>query len=111
MARRATHVHSPLATALSRRRSLASIFMGRNSAVARDEGDRVGESGAGDLRRLVRGIAISVVHVCPQGTHWHRLPCAQECAKLSPMTINQQPTPTKFPIKNGPEIIDFRPVL
>jgi hypothetical protein len=28
-----------------------------------------------------------------------------------PMTILRQPTPTKKPIKNGPEIVDFRPVL
>jgi hypothetical protein len=31
--------------------------------------------------------------------------------KRGPRTIIQQPTPTKKPIKNGPEIIDFRPVL
>jgi hypothetical protein len=28
-----------------------------------------------------------------------------------PRTILRQPTPTKLPTKNGPEIIDFRPVL
>ena len=28
-----------------------------------------------------------------------------------PRTILRQQTPTKFPLKNGPEIIDFRPVL
>ena len=31
--------------------------------------------------------------------------------KREPKTINLQPTPTKDPIKNGPEIINFRPVL
>ena len=31
--------------------------------------------------------------------------------KRGPTTIIRQPTPTKVPIKNGPEIIDFRPVL
>ena len=31
--------------------------------------------------------------------------------KLGPRTINRQPTPTKLPKKDGPEIIDFRPVL
>ena len=31
--------------------------------------------------------------------------------KRRPRIINPQPTPTKVPIKNGPEIIDFRPVL
>jgi hypothetical protein len=28
-----------------------------------------------------------------------------------PRTIIRQPTPTKFPTKNGPEIINFRPIL
>jgi hypothetical protein len=31
--------------------------------------------------------------------------------KRGPKTIIRQPTPTKRPIKNGPEIDDFRPVL
>jgi hypothetical protein len=31
--------------------------------------------------------------------------------KPGPRTINRQPTPTNDPIKNGPEIVDFRPVL
>jgi len=31
--------------------------------------------------------------------------------KPDPRTIVRQPTPTKTPIKNGPEIVDFRPVL
>jgi hypothetical protein len=31
--------------------------------------------------------------------------------KRGPRTIIRQPTPTKFPIKNGPEIVNFRPVL
>ena len=31
--------------------------------------------------------------------------------KRGPTTINRQPTPTKVPTKNGPEIVDFRPVL
>jgi hypothetical protein len=31
--------------------------------------------------------------------------------KLGPRTIHRQPTPTKLPIKNWPEIVNFRPVL
>jgi hypothetical protein len=31
--------------------------------------------------------------------------------KRDPTTILRQPTPTNKPRKNGPEIIDFRPVL
>ncbi len=31
--------------------------------------------------------------------------------KLGPRTIIRQPTPPAEPIKNGPEIVDFRPVL
>jgi hypothetical protein len=27
------------------------------------------------------------------------------------MVIIRQPTPTQFPMRNGPEIVDFRPVL
>src|SRR5205823_3012718 len=36
---------------------------------------------------------------------------ASSVPKRSPRTISRQPTPTKFPIKNGPEIVNFRPVL
>ena len=32
-------------------------------------------------------------------------------AKRGPKTIIRQQTPTKFRLKNGPEIVDFRPVL
>jgi hypothetical protein len=31
--------------------------------------------------------------------------------KRGPMTISRDPTPTKVPMKNGPEIVDFKPVL
>jgi hypothetical protein len=31
--------------------------------------------------------------------------------KRGPTTILRQPTPTKLPIKNGPETVNFRPVL
>jgi hypothetical protein len=31
--------------------------------------------------------------------------------KLGPTTVKRQPTPTNDPIKNGPEIVNFRPVL
>jgi hypothetical protein len=31
--------------------------------------------------------------------------------KPGPRTIHRQPTPTNKPIKNGPEIVNFRPVL
>src|SRR5947209_17392575 len=37
--------------------------------------------------------------------------CAQECAQSGPWTIIPQPTQTNVPIRNGPAIIDFRPVL
>jgi hypothetical protein len=36
---------------------------------------------------------------------------ARSVPERSPTTIIRQPTPTKEPTKNGPEIIDFRPVL
>jgi hypothetical protein len=31
--------------------------------------------------------------------------------KHGPGAINRQPTPTKLPMKIGPEIVDLRPVL
>ena len=31
--------------------------------------------------------------------------------KRGPITIIRQPTPTKVSIRNGPEIVNFRPVL
>ena len=59
--------------------------MRRDSAVAREEGDRIGESGAGDLRRLVRGIAISVARSCAHKAHIGTpLQCARQCAQTRP---------------------------
>ena len=37
--------------------------------------------------------------------------CPGVCPNAGPRTIIRQPTPTNVPIKNGPEIIDFTPVL
>jgi hypothetical protein len=31
--------------------------------------------------------------------------------KLNPRSIKRQPTPSNEPTKNGPEIVNFRPVL
>lgn len=31
--------------------------------------------------------------------------------KLGPGSVKRQPKPTKLPMKNGPEIVNFRPVL
>jgi hypothetical protein len=31
--------------------------------------------------------------------------------KRGPRAISPQPTPTNVPMKNGPEIVDFRPAL
>jgi hypothetical protein len=36
---------------------------------------------------------------------------ATSVPKRGPWTIIRQPTSAKFPMKNGPEIVDFRPVL
>jgi hypothetical protein len=36
---------------------------------------------------------------------------AASVPKRRPRTVSRDPTPTKVSIKNGPEIIDFRPVL
>ena len=37
--------------------------------------------------------------------------CAQKCAQTGSDDHLRHPTPTNLPMKNGPEIIDFRPVL
>jgi hypothetical protein len=49
--------------------------------------------------------------VLPAVTHLHRQQCAQSVPKRGPGTVTREPTPTNVPIKNGPEIINFRPVL
>src|SRR5882762_2207437 len=68
--------------------------------------------------RVLRVVPGEVLHCCQRSTT-----CAQQAhvgiglsvprsvPKRGPRTIIPQPTPTKVPIKNGPEIIDFRPVL
>jgi hypothetical protein len=55
-------------------------------------------------------------HDCQSSAPWR---ISRGCAgsvptsvpKRGPRTIKRHSTPTKFPIKNGPEIDDFRPVL
>jgi hypothetical protein len=49
--------------------------------------------------------------VCPTGTRWRRRSVPESVPKRGRATIIRQPTPTNDPIKNGPEIVDFRPVL
>jgi hypothetical protein len=49
--------------------------------------------------------------VCLAGTHWRRPDCAQSVPKRDPKPVIRQPTPTTKPNKNGPEIVNFRPVL
>ena len=49
--------------------------------------------------------------VCLRGTRWHRLWCARQCAQKRPKSVIRRPTPTTKQIKNGPEIVNFRPVL
>ena len=68
--------------------------------------------------RVFCGVPVEVLHCRQRGTT-----CARKAhigigpsvptsvPKRGPSSIIRQPTPTKFPIKNGPEIIDFRPVL
>jgi hypothetical protein len=69
--------------------------------------------------RVLRVVPVEVLHRHHQGN----TTCAYKAhigigssvptsvPKRGPTTIIRQPTPTKFPIKNGPEIDDFRPVL
>jgi hypothetical protein len=57
-------------------------------------------------------IANSVAHSCAHKAHIG-IDCSvpRSVPKRGPMTIIRQPTPTKFPIKNGPKSRRFRPVL
>jgi len=72
------------------------------------------------------GPELRVLRVVPgEVLHWHkgRTTCAHEAhigilrsvpksvPKRGPTTIIRQPTPTKFPIKNGPKSRRLRPVL
>jgi len=69
--------------------------------------------------RVLRVVSVEVLH----RSHKRSTTCAYQAhigvgsrvptsvPKRSPRTISRQPTPTKFPIKNGPEIVNFRPIL
>ena len=64
--------------------------------------------GACDTRRDLRQHDIS----CAQEAHiglQRRVP--ESVPKRGPTDIIRHPTPTKVPMENGPEIVDFRPVL
>jgi hypothetical protein len=68
--------------------------------------------------RVLRVVPVEVLHRPPG-----RMTCAlkahvgvgrsvpKSVPERGPATIIRQPTPTNHPIKNGPEIINFRPVL
>jgi hypothetical protein len=51
------------------------------------------------------------MNVCSQGTDRHQETVPKSVPERSPTTIIRQPTPTKVPINNGPEVFNFRPVL
>jgi hypothetical protein len=48
--------------------------------------------------------------VCLGGTHWHRLECAHECAQTRSEVGRPPANANHETKKNGPEIVDFRPV-
>jgi len=48
--------------------------------------------------------------VCRQGTHWHLPECAQECARTRPEAGHSAANANHAAQKNGPEILNFRPV-
>jgi hypothetical protein len=65
---------------------------------------------SGARRRVV--VAISTHDAMTMAAQWRCIRSVpRNVPKRGPKSITRQPTPTKFPIKNGPEIIDFRPVL
>ena len=54
---------------------------------------------------------ISVAQRVPTRHTLASAPCAHQCAQTRSKNIILKPTPTNVPIKNGPEIVNFRPVL
>ena len=68
--------------------------------------------------RVLRVVPVEVLHrlqsstMCAHKAHVGvGLSVPKSVPKRGPKTIIRQPTPTKRPIKNGPEIVNFRPVL
>ena len=68
--------------------------------------------------RVLRVVPVEVLHrlqgstMCARKAHvgvGRSVP--QSVPKRGPATIIRHPTPTKFPIKNWPEIVNLRPVL
>jgi hypothetical protein len=67
-----------------------------------------------DVLRVIPGEVLLVADiddVCAEGTHGIGCRVPTSVPKRGPRAIIRQPTPAKLPIKNGPEIVDFRPVL
>ena len=64
------------------------------------EADRCGTSSSQGNATCAREAHIAIVLSVPASV-----------PKLGPRSIHRQPTPTKLPMKNGPEIVNFRPVL
>jgi hypothetical protein len=68
--------------------------------------------------RVLRVVPVEVLHrlqnstMCAYKAHVGvGFSVPKSVPKRGPRTIIRQPTPTKRPIKNGPEIVNFRPVL
>ena len=68
--------------------------------------------------RVLRVVPVEVLHrlqnstMCAHKAHVGVGPgVPKSVPKRDPTTIIQHPTPTKRPLKNGPEILNFRPVL
>jgi hypothetical protein len=50
-------------------------------------------------------------NVCSIGTHWRRLECARQCAQTRSRNGRWGANANQRFNKNGPEIVNFRPVL
>jgi hypothetical protein len=67
--------------------------------------------------RVLRVVPAKLLHcyqqhnVCSLGTHWHRLQCAHQCAQTRSKSHHSAANANQGPNKNGPEIVNFRPVL
>jgi hypothetical protein len=62
----------------------------------------------GQVTELITGDSCCRAAATPDGIN---AAVPKSVPKRGPTTIIRQSTPTKKPIKNGPEIVDFRPVL
>jgi NAD(P)-dependent dehydrogenase (short-subunit alcohol dehydrogenase family) len=81
-------------------RGLRALVTGASKGIGYSVATRLRDEGA-----TVLGTARTALPGLPKDLHF----VAADVTSVD--GFNRQPTPTKFPMKNGPGIVDFRPVL